>query len=106
MNQQQSNVHVLLGKVVGVLRAEERELRAEGVRKLSIVGSLARGDAAEDSDIDISIEIDPHAHLGLRFFALEERLRTLLGHPVQLLSEPAENPRLRANVQRDRVIVF
>ena len=34
-------------------------LRAEGVTRLAVFGSRARGDARPDSDLDVLVEIDP-----------------------------------------------
>jgi hypothetical protein len=106
MKQQTSTGGASLLRIVGALRGNETELRAAGIRKLSIVGSVAREESTLNSDVDISVEIDPKAHLGLRFFALEERLSNLLGRTVQLLPEPVESPRIRASIERDRVVVF
>ena len=38
--------------------------------------------------------------------ALERRLGAMLGRPVDLLPEPVEKPRLRANIERDRLRAF
>jgi uncharacterized protein len=103
---QQDSTATSLPRIVGALRGNEAELRAAGIKRLWIVGSVARAESTLDSDIDISVEIDPHAHLGLRFFGLEERLSSLLGRTVQLLPEPVENPQIRASIERDRVVVF
>ncbi|MFO1038939.1 MAG: nucleotidyltransferase domain-containing protein [Geminicoccaceae bacterium] len=48
-----------------VLRAHERELRAKGVTGLAIFGSLARGNAGPDSDVDLVLELGEDATLGL-----------------------------------------
>ena len=45
------------------LRRSEPDLRARGVRRAAVFGSVARGDGRPDSDIDILVEIDPDAHL-------------------------------------------
>jgi predicted nucleotidyltransferase len=93
--------------VIATLRAHEAELRKTGIRHLSLFGSVARGDAAADSDLDLAAEFDPAAEMDLiRLIALERRLGETLGRPVEILPEPVENPRLRANVERDRVIAF
>jgi predicted nucleotidyltransferase len=95
------------GSIVATLQAHEPELRAAGIRALSLFGSVARGDDRPESDVDLVVRLDPEAHLGLfRFIALERRLGALLGRPVQLLPEPVESPRLRANLERDRRRVF
>ena len=94
-------------QVIATLRAHELELRQAGIRRLSLFGSVARGDAESDSDVDLAAELDPEAHIGLfALGALERRLAELLGRKVDLLPEPVEKPRLRANIDRDRQRAF
>lgn len=93
--------------IIATLRAHELELRKAGIRRLSLFGSVARGDAGADSDVDLAAELDPEARIGLfALGALERRLAELVGRKVDLLPEPVEKPRLRANIDRDRVIAF
>jgi predicted nucleotidyltransferase len=95
-----------LDQVVETLPAHEGELRASGVHSLSIFGSVARREARPDSDVDLAVRLKPRAHLGLRFFHLEEKLADLLGRPVQLLLEPTERARMQEHLDRDRRLVF
>jgi uncharacterized protein len=100
-------VVVRADKVLATLRAHEAELRAAGIRRLSLFGSVARGDAEPDSDVDIVVELDPDAHIDLvSLTGLEQRLAELLGRPVDLLPEPVEKQRLQANIDRDRRNAF
>jgi predicted nucleotidyltransferase len=93
--------------IIATLRAHEAELRQAGIRRLSLFGSVARGDAEADSDVDLAAELDPDAHIGLfRLTALERRLGEILGRQVDLLPEPVEKQRLRVNIDRDRRRVF
>lgn len=97
----------LAERVIATLRAHEAELRQAGIRRLSLFGSVARGDATADSDIDLAAEFDPAAEMDLvRLVALERRVGESLGRPVEILPEPVENPRLRANLERDRLVAF
>ena len=97
----------LANQVIATLREHEAELRQEGVLRLSLFGSVARGDAEADSDVDLAAEFDPAAKMDLiRLVALERRLGETLGRPVEILAEPVESPHLRANVERDRLIAF
>jgi predicted nucleotidyltransferase len=97
----------LAESMIATLRSHETELRQAGVRRLSLFGSVARGDAEADSDVDIAVEFDPAAQMDLiQLVALERLLGDTLGRPVEILPEPVENPRLRANVERDRRIAF
>ncbi len=93
--------------VIATLRAHEAELRQAGIRRLSLFGSVARGDAGADSDVDLAAELDPEAGIGLfALGALERRLAELVGRKVDLLPEPVEKQRLRANIDRDRRRAF
>ncbi|HKM62839.1 MAG TPA: nucleotidyltransferase domain-containing protein [Acidisphaera sp.] len=93
--------------VIATVRAHEAELRRAGVRHLSLFGSVARGEAADESDVDLLVELDPDAHIGLfALGALEQRLAELVGRPVDLLPEPVEKPRLQARIDRDRRRAF
>jgi len=92
---------------IRTLKAHETELRALGVRRLSLFGSLARGDAGPDSDVDLAVMLDPEAKIGLfRYVALRDELSEMLGRDVDLVSEPVRKERLQARIDRDRVHVF
>ena len=47
-----------LETVLETLRAHESELRAMGVVHTSVFGSIARGTAHDQSDVDIAIDLD------------------------------------------------
>jgi uncharacterized protein len=93
--------------VIAALRAHDAELRAVGIRHLSLFGSVARGEAGDTSDVDLAVELDPLARVGLfRLMGLQRRLSEILGRSVDLVPEPAESPRLRQNIERDRLRAF
>jgi predicted nucleotidyltransferase len=94
-------------EVIATLRAREAVLRAAGIRALSLFGSVARGDARSDSDIDLAVEFDPAAKVDLfRMIELELELGAVLGRRVEILPEPVESARLRSRVEKDRVRAF
>ncbi len=94
-------------RVLSTLRAHKAELQQAGVRRLSLFGSVARGDAGPKSDVDLAAELDPEARIGLFGLAsLARRMAEWLGREVDLLSEPIETPRLRARIERDRRRAF
>ena len=98
---------VTADKVIAVLRAHEQWLRAAGLRTLWVFGTVARGEARPDSDIDLVAELDPAAKMDLlRLVGLEQQLGDLLGREVQILLEPIKKPRLKEEVERDRVRAY
>lgn len=76
-------------------------LASQGVTRLRLFGSTARGEAGADSDVDLLVDFDPMP--GLRFFAVERELGELLGAKVELVTEPALAPDIRASALRDAV---
>jgi uncharacterized protein len=54
------------------------------IRKLSLFGSVLREDFRDDSDIDVLVEFDPDARIGLKFIDIRDELTELLGREVDL----------------------
>ena len=54
------------------------ELEGAGVRRIGVYGSVARGQAGPDSDVDILVEFAQIPDL-FEFAALRDRLRRFLG---------------------------
>lgn len=73
-----------------------------GVQRLRLFGSMARGTARPDSDIDILVAFDrpPDSN---QFFGTQFYLEDLLGRPVDLVTETALRDRLRPYVERDAI---
>ena len=96
-----------LDGIVQRIRSQEAELRRRGIRHLSLFGSVARGEARADSDIDIAIEIEPGRTFSL--IRMEEArllLEDALERPVDLGEADSFRPTVRAAFERDRVTVF
>jgi predicted nucleotidyltransferase len=94
-------------RVLKALRRHETELRALGITRLVLFGSMACGDVGPGSDVDLLIEVDAARRFGLfAFLDLRDDLARLLGRPVDLAFPDAMRPRLRAGVLRDAVEVF
>jgi uncharacterized protein len=90
--------------VLRVVRAHEAELRALGVARLWLFGSLARGDAGAASDVDVMIAIPPGRKFSL--FDLGEvrvELCELLGREVDVVVEEDLVPTFRNAIARDLV---
>jgi predicted nucleotidyltransferase len=89
------------------LNSNKDRLQALGLKRLSLFGSTARGEAGTASDVDLAVELDEGAHIDLfRFAAISEQVSRILDMPVDLVAEPARNSRLQARIERDRLRVF
>ena len=62
------------------------------IRRLALFGSWARGDAHEDSDVDVLVDVDPS--IGLKFVQLAEELEAALGRHVDLVFSPGDQARV------------
>ena len=83
-------------EALSILRRYERDLRARGVRRAALFGSVARGDNRAGSDVDVMIEIEPAAHLGVfEYAALKEYIASLFDDPVDVVSRDHLKPFVR-----------
>lgn len=82
------------------------------IDKVYLFGSYARGEAAEESDIDLIISTDNLK--GLRFFGFYEDLKETFQKDVDLITEEQLNrnrssplhQRFIEEVERDRVAIY
>jgi hypothetical protein len=79
-------------RTVQLLVASEAEIRALGVERLALFGSVLRGDARPDSDVDLLVQFSPGAKTFDRFLALSELLEERLGRHVELVTTEALSP--------------
>jgi uncharacterized protein len=92
--------------IIETLRANRDVLDHFHVRSLSIFGSITRGEANAESDVDILVEFEPDADVGLfEFIGLKSALSDLLGIPVDLGTPDALHPALRDNILREALRV-
>lgn len=70
----------------------EPAIRKLGVRRIALFGSLARGEARPDSDVDVLVEFGPGEKNFDRFLALANLLEDLLGRRVDLVTTEALSP--------------
>lgn len=84
----------------------ERLAREFSVRSLSIFGSTARDEAGDASDVDILVEFEEGARIGLfKFIGLQQFLESILGHRVDLGTPDTLRERLREQVLKEAVNV-
>ena len=72
-----------------------------GVKELAVFGSVARGEATADSDVDLLYVLAPGARLGFALNRLEDELAEIFGRPVDLVSRKSLHPLLRDTVEAE-----
>lgn len=88
-----------VAKVRSILAEHRDELRAMGVLSLRVFGSVARGEAGPDSDVDFLIELDPERPISLLDVAhIKTELEALLGREVDLVEPHCVREHWRATV--------
>ena len=89
---------VLSHKREEVLRIAARH----GARNVRIFGSVARGEADSDSDLDVLVDLQPGRSL-FDLGGLLIELQELFGCRVDVVTEQGLRPRLRERVLREAV---
>ena len=90
-------------EVLKVKREEILRIAAQhGARNVRIFGSVARGEAKLDSDVDVLVDLEPGRSL-LDLGGLLMDLRDLLGCNVDVVTEKGLRERIRDRVLREAV---
>ena len=92
-------------EVLDLLRAHKDVLaRRYRVAGLSLFGSVARGDASDESDVDIMVSFDGPTTVN-DFFGTQFYLEDLLGRRVDLVTPKALRPELKPYFEREAIAV-
>ena len=93
--------------IIAKLKKAEPDLRAWGVRRAAVFGSIARGDDRPDSDIDIMIEIDPGARITVYdYVGLKEHIAGLFDAPVDGVNRDGLKHYVRPAATADAIYAF
>ncbi|MFP4388278.1 MAG: nucleotidyltransferase family protein [Desulfococcaceae bacterium] len=73
--------------------------RRNQIRRLSFFGSVLRDDFTAQSDVDVLVEFEPEARIGLiTLSGMEIELTQILGRRVEIHTLKGLNPRFREEV--------
>ena len=96
-----------LNAVLETLRRHEEELHRMGLRHAAVFGSVARGEARPDSDIDVLVDLDPERSLGIfEYVRLKLYIGGLFGGASDVVNRKTLKPLLRDSILRDSVDAF
>lgn len=92
--------------VIATLRAHEAEIRALGVDALYLYGSVARGEAGLESDVDLFCDYSRADFSLLTLIRVRDHLAQWLGRAVDLSTRDGLHPYLRPRILRTAVQVM
>jgi len=95
-----------------ILKEHEPEVRWRGVRHAAVFGSVARGEAAGTSDVDILIDLDPERRIDLfEYVNIKLHIASLFGvesldGPIDVVNRKMLKPLLRQQILGEAVDAF
>ncbi len=93
-----------LESIIKKLQQHKPELQKKyPVSRLGVFGSYARGEATNESDIDIAVEISET--MGLDFVAMADEIEDLFGIKTDVVPMRSIKPNYLVNVEKDIVYV-
>jgi predicted nucleotidyltransferase len=76
------------------------------VKRVWLFGSYARGDADENSDVDVLVDIKKDAKLGWSYYLWREELADLLKKKVDVVSHGWENRSIKPYIDKDKTLIY
>lgn len=93
-------------EVITKLKQHEAELRRLGVEHLYLFGSTARGEAREDSDVDLFFDYE-RGKLGLfELMDVKEETTRILGRKADIMTRDSLHKVLRSRIEASALQVF
>lgn len=94
-----------IDEIVGRKRQDIlRAAAARGARNVRVFGSAARGEADENSDVDVLVDLEPGRSL-FDLGGLLMDLQDILGRKSDVVTEKGLRPRIRDHVLNEAVSV-
>ena len=75
-----------------------------GYRRLAVFGSVARGEARQDSDIDLLVDAPPGTS-SFAFIRFKQLIEQVLGREIDLISYGGLKPKMDDDIRRDAVLL-
>lgn len=89
------------------LQRNRQKLRGFGVARMSVFGSTARDEATPHSDVDLLVEFEPAAQVGLfAFVRLQGFLADVMGTRIDLATPDALRPEMRDEILAEAIRAF
>jgi putative addiction module CopG family antidote len=94
-------------EILAKLATLEKPLRERGLKSLAVFGSVARGAARTDSDVDVLVDIEPDVRFSLiDLVALKDFLEDRLNRKVDVVTKSGLDSGIRDRVLSEAESVF
>lgn len=84
----------------------KRYFSGKPVLRAYLFGSYSRGEADNNSDIDILVDLDYSKHIGLGFVTMQTELQQKLRKKIDLVSSKAISKYISPFIEKDKVLIY
>jgi len=91
---------------ITTLKAHEAELKRLGVQHLYLFGSTARGDARDDSDVDLFFDYEKGKLSLFDLMEVKEQAARILGRKTDIMTRDSLHRLIRERVEASALRVF
>lgn len=80
--------------------------KSKPVLKAYVFGSYSKGEASENSDIDLLVELDYKRPIGLAFIGMQLELESLLNKKVDLVSANGLSKYIKPIIDKEKQLIY
>lgn len=84
-----------------LISAQKDNLRALGLKRVGIFGSVSRGETKTDSDIDVLLDFAPQKKTYRNFYQTTELLEQIFKRKIDAVTPEGLSPYIKPHIEQD-----